>query len=125
MQKSAARKKIERLEAEIAIKQGVINKWNDEHHEQLAHNSMLKNQCAALSHQVENLQRELEIRSSRLMVLQSDRDRLTAAIEVMARRHASPSAENDRTRAGWRHAQANSEEATRRERAADKGTDRS
>jgi hypothetical protein len=37
-------------------------------------------------------------------VLQSDRDRLTATIESLARRLASPTAERDASRAGWRAA---------------------
>lgn len=36
------------------------------------------------------------------LVLQSDRDRLVAALEVLTRRFASPTAETDPTRAGWR-----------------------
>lgn len=39
---------------------------------------------------------------ARNMVLQSDRDRLTATIEVLARRLASPLSETDPSRAGWR-----------------------
>ena len=42
----------------------------------------------------------------RLMVLQSDRDRLTATVEILARRLASPSADHDPARAGWRAANA-------------------
>lgn len=41
---------------------------------------------------------------SQLAVLQSDRDRLTAALEVCTRRLASPAADQDATRAGWRYA---------------------
>ena len=38
------------------------------------------------------------------LVLQSDRDRLTATIEALSRRLASPTAERDASRAGWRAA---------------------
>lgn len=48
---------------------------------------------------LEAVVRNLEARN---LVLQSDRDRLTAALESCTRRLASPEAELDRTRAGWR-----------------------
>lgn len=46
---------------------------------------------------------DLERAVGREAVLASDRDRLTTAVEVLARRIVSPAAETDPTRAGWRH----------------------
>lgn len=43
-------------------------------------------------------------RDAQIKVLQSDRDRLTTAVEVLSRRIVSPAAERDVTRAGWRYA---------------------
>ncbi len=51
----------------------------------------------------ENWQRHTSM-SDQLAVLQSDRDRLTATVEVLSRRLASPTADKDARRAGWRHA---------------------
>jgi chromosome segregation ATPase len=44
----------------------------------------------------------MQRRQGLILVLQSDRDRLTATIEVLSRRLASPAADEDPTRAGWR-----------------------
>lgn len=49
-------------------------------------------------------ERQQEQKEAHNLVLQSDRDRLTATIEALSRRLASPSAETDATRAGWRSA---------------------
>lgn len=43
---------------------------------------------------------------SHIAVLQGDRDALTRTIEVLSRRLASPGADKDPARAGWRAAQA-------------------
>lgn len=48
--------------------------------------------------------RELSGLSDHAIVLQGDRDRLTATIEVLSRRLASPYADKDRIRGGWRGA---------------------
>jgi chromosome segregation ATPase len=44
----------------------------------------------------------MQRRQGLIMVLQSDRDRLTATVETLSRRLASPAADEDPTRAGWR-----------------------
>jgi len=54
----------------------------------------------ALSTHIRSLGDTIERRDSQIAVLQSDRDRLTAALEVQCRRHASPTAEYDRSRSG-------------------------
>jgi len=48
--------------------------------------------------------RELDAAHDHLTVLKSDRDRLTVALEVCTRRLASPGADRDLTRGGWRAA---------------------
>jgi len=48
--------------------------------------------------------RELTAAYDHTTVLQSDRDRLTVALEVCARRLASPAADRDVRRGGWRAA---------------------
>jgi predicted RNase H-like nuclease (RuvC/YqgF family) len=50
--------------------------------------------------------RELSSLSDHAIVLQGDRDRLTATIEVLSRRLASPYADRDAIRGGWRGANA-------------------
>lgn len=69
--------------------------------------------AVALRTQVERLNEALErsedvrrhaqeMDSAQISVLLGDRDRLTATVEILARRLASPSADRDATRAGWR-----------------------
>jgi hypothetical protein len=49
-----------------------------------------------------------------ILVLQGDRDRLTATIEILSRRLASPYADKDPIRGGWRWAnQLTDQKATR------------
>lgn len=77
---------------------------------QLAH-GLLKDEHAGLqlrheeaSQRIWEAESRLQQQASQIAVLSSDRDRLTATVESLARRLASPTAETDRTRAGWRHA---------------------
>lgn len=65
----------------------------------------------ALARENEMLRRQVESTAQRLneeieytQVLQGDRDRLTAALELCTRRLASPYAERQLARAGWRGA---------------------
>lgn len=102
MQKSAARKKIDRLEAEIESKQGIIDKWNSEWHDTQSEIVELQRKLKAAEQQIENRIAMTAEMGSRIGVLESDRDRLTTAVEVLARRLVSPAAEKDRSRAGWR-----------------------
>ncbi len=53
---------------------------------------------------VRRLEKEIGRCHDHLTVLQSDRDRLTCALEVACRRLASPTADQDYTRGGWRAA---------------------
>jgi len=55
-----------------------------------------------LVRQNDDLRRRLEEEQDYATVLASDRDRLTAALEVYTRRFASPNAERLLARAGWR-----------------------
>lgn len=59
-------------------------------------------ECQDHQREVRKVNRQNEILQDHGMVLQSDRDRLTCALEVACRRLASPSADQDWTRAGWR-----------------------
>lgn len=102
MQKSAARKKIERLELEIATKQATINKWNDEWQDQQTEIVEMQRKLKGAEQQIENRVTTINQMGSRIGVLESDRDRLTTVVEVLARRLVSPQAELDRSRAGWR-----------------------
>lgn len=61
-----------------------------------------------------------EVRAQ-LLVVQSDRDRLTAALETCTRRLASPTAEKDATRAGWRAANLAASQYSRDQALAQKG----
>lgn len=45
---------------------------------------------------------ELQQARAHIQVLASDRDRLTATVEILSRRLASPAADSDPSRAGWR-----------------------
>lgn len=56
----------------------------------------------AMAHQRDNYKESAEKSGVHVVVLLSDRDRLTAALEVLTRRFASPHAEQDPSRAGWR-----------------------
>lgn len=102
MQKSAATKKIARLEAEIDSKQGIIDKWNSEWHDTQAEIVDLRTKLKAAEHEIKNRAEMAVQMGSRIGVLQSDRDRLTTVVEVLARRLMSPIAEMDQSRAGWR-----------------------
>jgi hypothetical protein len=51
---------------------------------------------------IRRLETEIGRCHDHLLVLQSDRDRLTCALEVACRRLASPTADQDYTRGGWR-----------------------
>jgi len=62
-----------------------------------------------LSHEIQHLKeqnaghhRAHDEKDAHIQVLLSDRDRLTAAIEILSRRLASPTADKHAHRAGWR-----------------------
>lgn len=69
---------------------------------------------AALERDVAHCEQQREKDRAQIGVLQSDRDRLTAALEVVTRRLASPAAETVPSRAGWRAAnEANARSSTK------------
>lgn len=89
------------IQEQKAANDRLLKDWQDQK-DQL---DRLQRQYDAIVSDTRVLHERLETQAGQIEVLRSDRDRLTAAIEVMARRHASPAAESDPSRAGWRHAQ--------------------
>lgn len=90
------------LEKEILHLSDILGQRNAElSHEQSA-TSELRRDLRGMEHQVTNYKTQAVQMGSRIGVLESDRDRLTTVVEVLARRLVSPAAEMDRSRAGWR-----------------------
>lgn len=78
----------------------------DQRREELAHANderrRLERELVGAQHEITNRIGMTTEMASRIGVLESDRDRLTTVVEVLARRLMSPAAEKDRSRAGWR-----------------------
>jgi chromosome segregation ATPase len=73
----------------------------------------LHNDLAAAVGTTNRLAEDLKRANDHILVLQGDRDRLTTALEVCTRRLASPYADKDPSRGGWRSANQMTEERSR------------
>jgi chromosome segregation ATPase len=94
--------KIDRLETELEIKTRRCNDNDIELDRLRGQLSELQREATARQQEIENRRQQAVIMAARIGVLESDRDRLTTVVEVLARRLMSPTAEHDRSRAGWR-----------------------
>lgn len=65
-------------------------------------NQRLQREGEMLQRQIDQLHTTTNRQDAQLSVLRGDRARLTATIEILSRRLASPDAENDLARAGQR-----------------------
>ena len=63
---------------------------------------MLEKQLMEAQLARESAERRVKEQAAHIVVLQGDRDALTRTIEVLSRRLASPLADRDPVRAGWR-----------------------
>lgn len=107
-----------RVRTHTRISKAALQALNDQYHEVVKTNVALTEKARQLQEAVDTatdkvgnayrtndgLRAQLQKLHNHITVLQGDRDRLTAIVESLARRLASPSADYDPNRGGWRGA---------------------
>ncbi len=102
MARKPSKQSFETAKDRISFLETLINQRNADLQESQAINENLRRDLKGTEQHLHNRILQTTEMASRIGVLESDRDRLTTVVEVLARRLMSPAAEKDRSRAGWR-----------------------
>jgi multidrug resistance efflux pump len=99
----ADRRTLNKLDRTIAKLEAAITAAKTRHEETHAsYRQQLEDKNEQHGKEMEIEYQRRQALEAQIVVLQSDRDRLTATVEILSRRLASPAADRDVTRGGWR-----------------------